>query len=213
MKKTLIAIMVVLALSGCGYSFKLGTPDPDLFAGRKAQTLATIVGNYTLAEARFSQSVAVSKQASPSKDLLQQLFLYGFSGLQSTSYLSGQDVLDAMHSSAVLPETDDQGQVNLVIPYPFNQEYIDHNGTSLPDNPCFVDMDMYQFHYSVNNWGALTIENKTEWTSSNSTCPLSNVTVEMESGRISFSADTSFYDFSTGSFKEGQLILLFLRSS
>lgn len=213
MKKTLIAIMVVLALSGCGYSFKLGTPDPDLFAGRKVQTLATIVGNYTLAEAKFSQSVALSKQASPSKDLLQQLFLYGFSGLQSTRYLSGQDVLDAMHSSAVLPETNDQGQVNLVIPYPFNQEYIDHMGTSLPDNPCFVDMDMYQFHYTVNNWGALTIENKKEWTSSNSTCPMSNVTVEMESGRISFIADTSFYDFSTGSFKEGQLSLLYLRSN
>lgn len=213
MKKTLIAIMVVLALSGCGYSFKLGTPDPDLFAGRKVQTLATIVGNYTLAEAKFSQCVALSKQASPSKDLLQQLFLYGFSGLQSTRYLSGQDVLDAMHSSAVLPETNDQGQVNLVIPYPFNQEYIDHMGTSLPDNPCFVNMDMYQFHYSVNNWGALTIENVKEWTSSNSTCPMANVTVEMESGRISFIADTSFYDFSTGSFKEGQLSLLYLRSN
>ncbi|MBO7071293.1 MAG: hypothetical protein J6W09_08385 [Bacteroidales bacterium] len=216
MKKTLIVIIAALAMSGCGYNFKLGTPDPDLFAGAKVQTLSTIVGNYTLTEAKYSQSVAISKQASPSKDLRQQLFLYGFMGIQSTFvHLPGQQVQDAFHSSVVLnQDANDIGQVNLYMPYSFNQDYIDHNfGADLPDDPCFVEMEMYQFYYTVNNSGRITVNNSEEWASSNMTNPLSNITVEMGSGRISISADTSFYDYTTGSFKEGQLTLCYIRSN
>lgn len=216
MKKTLIVIIAALAMSGCGYNFKLGTPDPDLFAGAKVQTLSTIVGYYTLTEVTFSQSVAVSKQASPSKDLRQQLFLYGFMGIQSTFvHLPGQQVRDSFQSSVVLnQDANDIGQVNLYMPYSFNQDYIDHNfGADLPDDPCFVEMDMYQFYYTVNNSGRITVNNSEEWASSNMTNPLSNITVEMGSGRISISADTSFYDYTTGSFKEGQLTLCYIRSN
>ena len=216
MKKTLIVIIAALAMSGCGYNFKLGTPDPDLYAGAKVQTLSTIVGNYTLTEVKFSQSVAVSKQATPSKDLRQQLFLYGFMGIQSTFvHLPGQQVRDSFQSSVVLnQDANDIGQVNLYMPYSFNQDYIDKNfGADLPDDPCFVEMDMYQFYYTVNNSGRITVNNSEEWASSNMTNPLSNITVEMGSGRISISADTSFYDYTTGSFKEGQLTLCYIRSN
>lgn len=216
MKKTLIVIIAALAMSGCGYNFKLGTPDPDLFAGAKVQTLSTIVGYYTLTEVTFSQSVAVSKQASPSKDLRQQLFLYGFMGIQSTFVqLPGQQVRDSFQSSVVLnQDANDIGQVNLYVPYSFNQDYIDNNfGADLPDDPCFVEMEMYQFYYTVNNSGRITVNNSEEWASSNMTNPLSNITVEMGSGRISISADTSFYDYTTGSFKEGQLTLCYIRSN
>lgn len=214
MKKTVIVIIAALALPGCGYNFKLGTPDPDLFAGAQVQTLATIVGQYTLTDAKFSQSVAISKQASPSNDLRQQLFFYGFMGIQSTFvHLPGQQVLDSFQSSVVLQQdANDIGQVNLIMPYSFNQDYIYHNfGADLPNDPCFVEMDMYQFYYTVNNSGRITINNMEEWASSNMTNPLSNITVEMRSGRISISADTSFYDYSTSSFKEGQLTLCYLR--
>lgn len=216
MKKTVIVIIAALAMSGCGYNFKLGTPDPDLFAGAKVQTLSTIVGYYTLTEVTFSQSVAISKQASPSKDLRQQLFLYGFMGIQSTFvHLPGQQVRDSFQSSVVLnQDANDIGQVNLYMPYSFNQDYIDNNfGADLPDDPCFVEMEMYQFYYSVNNSGRITVNNREEWASSNMTNPLSNITVEMGSGRISISADTSFYDYSTSSFKEGQLTLCYIRSN
>lgn len=216
MKKTVIIIIAAFALSGCGYSIKLGTPDHDILAGAKVQTLATIVGNYTLVEVKFSQRVAIAKQASPSKDLRQQLFLHGFMGIQSTFvHLPGQQVRDSFQSSVVLnQDANDIGQVNLYVPYSFNQDYIDNNfGADLPDDPCFVEMEMYQFYYTVNNSGKITINNMEEWASSNETCPLSDTTIEMGSGRISISAYTSFYDYTTGSFKEGQLTLCYIRSN
>lgn len=173
-------------------------------------TIDAITGKYSLVSAQWSSAIDLSGEGLVSEDILFQLNNYGWTGTQSIKDAGETEFTNILYRSVVTTPSSPTGftQVNLYVPYPER----DRDNTLYPlENAkrCSIDIDVYQFHYQVDSRGYITLFNVTERRMSGVGGLLENVKIRFEGRCIYFDADTSLYDWSSSTWQDGHMSLIY----
>ena len=215
MKKSLLSLLAFLMVSGLGFSFVSCDDDnydvdDILWSDKAIETVTTIAGDYSMVSATWSEVIDFSGSGTINDDILLQMNLYGWYGVQSIKYRNEEEGTSILYRSQVLPPSKPKAlaQVNLYVPFSHFTEY----GEDRPyeSGRCDIEIFTYQFHYTVDTDGKITLWNVSDRHGDSKYRKLENVDVRFaEGGYLLFDADTVFYDWATSSWQEGHMSLLF----
>ncbi len=85
----------------------------------------------------------------------------------------------------------------------------DISGGILNDYLHNIDMSVYQFRYKVDSRGEIIIYDTQDRRMSGDGGMLRNVAVSFEGEYLNFEAETSFYDWNTGTWQDGKMNLTY----
>ena len=202
MKRILTILAAIVCLCGCNLEKE------DFWTKASYATIDAITGTYSLYSATWSSTLDLSGEGLITDDIIYQLQLYGWTGVQTVKYQEDPDHVCVLNQSLVLtPESPEwMAQVNLYVPYP---EY----GKGNPDisndksGKCNLEMDLYQFHYKVDHRGDIELFYPEERQFSSRGGKFTDISVSFEGEFLHFSANTSLYDWSTSSWQDGRMDL------
>ena len=183
----------------------------EAWSAKAIKTISVISGDYTMISATWSSPIDLSGEGTVSNDILQQLKMYGWMGNQSVRYSGEEEFTSALYRSAVLSPRSPRelAQVNLNIPL---SEWIDR-ATDAPvkNGRCDVDMTTFQFHYTVDPSGDITLHNVMDLTGGDAPYrKLEHIKIHLdEAGYLLFEADATFYDWATASWQDGHMRLTY----
>lgn len=183
----------------------------EAWSAKAIKTISVISGDYTMISATWSSPIDLSGEGTVSNDILQQLKMYGWMGNQSVRYSGEEEFTSALYRSAVLSPRSPRelAQVNLNIPL---SEWIDRaTGAPVKNGRCDVDMTTFQFHYTVNPSGGITLHNVMDLTGGDAPYrKLEHIKIHLdEAGYLLFEADATFYDWATASWQDGHMRLTY----
>lgn len=182
------------------------------WSAKSIETINAISGDYSLVSATWSSPIDLSGEGTVSNDILQQLKMYGWMGNQSVRYSGEEEFTSVLYRSAVLsPKSPGElAQVNLNIPL---SEWIDRaTGAPVKNGRCDVDMTTFQFHYTVDPSGDITLHNVMDRTGGDAPYrKLEHIKIHIdEAGYLMiFEADATFYDWATASWQDGHMRLAY----
>lgn len=170
-------------------------------------TIDAINGSYSMESAQWSQPIDLSGNGIQSENILQQMERYGWTGRQSV-----QEVSILCCSNVARPESPRElAQVDLFVPFPERSQ--DNSAKPLEQSGrCSLDVHAYQFHYQVDSRGWISLFNVSDRQMNGDGGTLSNVEVRFEGRRIYFEANTALYDWSTESWQDGHMSLIFVHN-
>ena len=183
----------------------------EAWSAKAIKTISVISGDYTMISATWSSPIDLSGEGTVSNDILQQLKMYGWMGNQSVKYSGEEEFTSALYRSAVLSPRSPRelAQVNLNIPL---SEWIDRaTGAPVKNGRCDVDMTTFQFHYTVDPSGDITLHNVMDRTGGDAPYrKLEHIKIHLdEAGYLLFEADATFYDWATASWQDGHMSLIY----
>ena len=183
----------------------------EAWSAKAIKTISVISGDYTMISATWSSPIDLSGEGTVSNDILQQLKMYGWMGNQSVRYSGEEEFTSALYRSAVLSPRSPRelAQVNLSIPL---SEWIDRaTGAPVKNGRCDVDMTTFQFHYTVDPSGDITLHNVMDRTGGDAPYrKLEHIKIHLdEDGYLLFEADATFYDWATASWQDGHMRLTY----
>lgn len=183
----------------------------EAWSAKAIKTISVISGDYTMISATWSSPIDLSGEGTVSNDILQQLKMYGWMGNQSVRYSGEEEFTSALYRSAVLSPRSPRelAQVNLNIPL---SEWIDRaTGAPVKNGRCDVDMTSFQFHYTVDSSGDITLHNVMDRTGGDAPYrKLEHIKIHLdEDGYLLFEADATFYDWATASWQDGHMRLTY----
>ena len=183
----------------------------EAWSAKAIKTISVISGDYTMISATWSSPIDLSGEGTVSNDILQQLKMYGWMGNQSVKYSGEEEFTSALYRSAVLSPRSPRelAQVNLNIPL---SEWIDRaTGAPVKNGRCDVDMTTFQFHYTVDPSGGITLHNVMDRTGGDAPYrKLEHIKIHLdEDGYLLFEADATFYDWATASWQDGHMRLTY----
>lgn len=183
----------------------------EAWSAKAIKTISVISGDYTMISATWSSPIDLSGEGTVSNDILQQLKMYGWMGNQSIRYSGEEEFTSALYRSAVLSPRSPRelAQVNLNIPL---SEWIDRaTGAPVKNGRCDVDMTTFQFHYTVDPSGDITLHNVMDRTGGDAPYrKLEHIKIHLdEDGYLLFEADATFYDWATASWQDGHMSLIY----
>ena len=183
----------------------------EAWSAKAIKTISVISGDYTMISATWSSPIDLSGEGTVSNDILQQLKMYGWMGNQSVRYSGEEEFTSALYRSAVLSPRSPRelAQVNLNIPL---SEWIDRaTGAPVKNGRCDVDMTTFQFHYTVDPSGDITLHNVMDLTGGDAPYrKLEHIKIHLdEDGYLLFEADATFYDWATASWQDGHMRLTY----
>ena len=183
----------------------------EAWSAKAIKTISVISGDYTMISATWSSPIDLSGEGTVSNDILQQLKMYGWMGNQSIRYSGEEEFTSALYRSAVLSPRSPRklAQVNLNIPL---SEWIDRaTGAPVKNGRCDVDMTTFQFHYTVDPSGDITLHNVMDRTGGDAPYrKLEHIKIHLdEDGYLLFEADATFYDWATASWQDGHMRLTY----
>ena len=183
----------------------------EAWSAKAIKTISVISGDYTMISATWSSPIDLSGEGTVSNDILQQLKMYGWMGNQSVKYSGEEEFTSALYRSAVLSPRSPRelAQVNLNIPL---SEWIDRaTGAPVKNGRCDVDMTTFQFHYTVDPSGDITLHNVMDRTGGDAPYrKLEHIKIHLdEDGYLLFEADATFYDWATASWQDGHMSLIY----
>ncbi len=204
MKRILTILAAIVCLCGCDFENK------DFWTKASYETIDAITGTYSLYSATWSSTLDLSGEGFITDDILYQLQVYGWTGVQTVKYQEDPDHVCVLNQSLVLtPESPEwKTQVNLYVPYPeYGKDHTDE--FSQKSGRCNIEMDLYQFHYKVDYRGDVELFYQDYRQFSGQGGRLENIKLSFEGQYIHLSADTSFYDWSTSSWQDGTMHLTY----
>ena len=209
MKKVLIAALVGLVFCAC----EKVEPNEFEWTAYSLETINRITGTYTMLSARFSTPVDLSNNGFASKDILAQMEMQGWMGVQSVAFQDEEAKIVFEQNRVLNPWSFDGNnltQVNFYVPYPHLQRYDAEYGRS-EAGTCSVYMDSYQFHYKVDRTGELHLFYGTDriMTGDEGARKLEDISIRFTEDLVFFDARTSYFDWSTTSWKDGRLEIVF----
>ena len=183
----------------------------EAWSAKAIKTISVISGDYTMISATWSSPIDLSGEGTVSNDILQQLKMYGWMGNQSVKYSGEEEFTSALYRSAVLSPRSPRelAQVNLNIPL---SEWIDRaTGAPVKNGRCDVDMTTFQFHYTVDPSGDITLHNVMDRTGGDAPYrKLEHIKIHLdEDGYLLFEADATLYDWATASWQDGHMRLTY----
>ena len=183
----------------------------EAWSAKAIKTISVISGDYTMISATWSSPIDLSGEGTVCNDILQQLKMYGWMGNQSVRYSGEEEFTSALYRSAVLSPRSPRelAQVNLNIPL---SEWIDRaTGAPVKNGRCDVDMTTFQFHYTVDPSGDITLRNVMDRTGGDAPYrKLEHIKIHLdEAGYLIFEADATFYDWATASWQDGHMRLTY----
>ncbi len=183
----------------------------EAWSAKAIKTISVISGDYTMISATWSSPIDLSGEGTVSNDILQQLKMYGWMGNQSIKYSGEEEFTSALYRSEVLSPRSPRelAQVNLNIPL---SEWIDRaTGAPVKNGRCDVDMTTFQFHYTVDPSGDITLHNVMDRTGGDAPYrKLEHIKIHLdEDGYLLFEADATFYDWATASWQDGHMRLTY----
>lgn len=200
----LTAVVLVCSCNGDIYEHhgKIGSWSQASYA-----TIEAITGDYSLVSASWSSPIDISGEGFVTDDILCQMQMYGWAGVQSIRYMDEDEPVSVLYRSSVLVpgSPDELTQINLYAPFPEGREDAEHPLQKM--NRCNVDMFPYQFHYKVDSRGGVLLYGVDDRRLSGDGGSLTNVRIRIEGSCIYFEADTVLYDWSTSSWQEGHITL------
>lgn len=206
MKRILTILAAAICLWGC-------EDEPyytEFWSVASFATIDAITGTYSLCSATWSSDIDLSGEGFATNDILCQLELFGWAGMQEVKYQDDTDFISVLYQSLVItPQTPEQKtQINLYVPFP---EYDKGRTEELQKmERCNVDIYPYQFHYKVNSKGEIELFNVDERMLGGGT--LENIKVRFEGRHIHFEATTSFYDWTTQNWQDGTMNLTYIHN-
>jgi len=207
--KLSVVSMLLLLLTACVRS---QTDDAIGWSDASYETIDAITGHYHMETAVWSAPIAFSSEGVVSRDILNQLESYGWAGVVTTHCYDVSGFISIL-SHSVIPEPASPQQLTQVDLYvPFPEGHKDGASPMGHHSHCSIDIEPYQFHYQVDYHGQIKFVNITDRVMDPSNGTLANVHIHFGGGRIFFEADTSFYDWSTASWQDGHMSVVFKRN-
>ena len=152
MKRILTIILTAACLAGCDAKFT------EFWSVASYATIEAITGNYTLYFGTWSSEIDLSGEGFVTDDILYQMELYGWTGIQSIRQEDDPESVTVLQRSLVItPEKPEYiTQINLYVPYPeYGNEQTEKNIEKA--GRCNISMEPYQFHYKVDSRGDIEI--------------------------------------------------------
>lgn len=207
MKRLVIFLISCIYLCGCDAKYT------EFWSEASYATIDAITGTYSLYSGTWSSEIDLSGEGFVTDDILYQLVIYGWTGIQSIRGQEDPESISVLHQSLVIyPERPEyMTQINLYVPYPeYGKDKTDV--TIEMAGRCNISMDAYQFHYKVNSKGDIEMFNIDDRQMSGHGGKLKNVDIRFEGNYIHFKADTSFYDWETSSWQDGTMNLTYIHN-
>lgn len=204
MKRLLTIILTTVYLCGCEAKFTEFWSEPSY------ATIAAITGNYTLHSGTWSSEIDLSGKGFVTDDILYQLELYGWMGIQSIRQEDDPEPVSVLQRSFVItPEKPEHiTQINLYVPYPeYGKEQTEKNIEQ--GDKCNISIQPYQFHYKVDSRGDIELFNIDDRQMVGHGGKLKNVVIRFEGEYIHFKAETSLYDWATQAWQDGTMNLTY----
>ena len=204
MKRILTIFTAIICLFGCEAKFT------EFWSEASYATIAAITGNYTLHSGIWSSVIDLSGKGLVTDDILYQLELYGWTGIQSIRQEDDSEPVTVLQRTFVItPEKPEHiTQINLYVPYP---EYGNEQTEKSIEKAgrCNISMEPYQFHYKVDSRGDIELFNIDDRQMVGHGGKLKNVEIHFEGKYIHFKAETSLYDWSTQTWQDGTMNLIY----
>ena len=204
MKRILSVFTAAICLCGCEARFT------EFWSEASFATIEAITGNYTLYSGTWSSELDLSGEGFVTDDILYQLELYGWTGIQAIRQEDDPESVSVLQRSLVMtPEKPEyMTQINLYVPYPeydkgHTEKTIERSGR------CNVDMADFQFHYKVDSRGDIELFNTGDRQMCGYGGRLENVEIRFEDEYLYFKAETSFYDWATQTWQDGTMNLTY----
>ena len=204
MKRILTILTAIICLYACDAKYT------DFWSEASYATINAITGTYTLYSGRWSSEIDLSGDGFVTDDILYQLELYGWTGIQTIQGQEDPGPISVLNQSLVIyphkPEY--KTQINLYVPYPeYGQDQTEFKIHKA--GRCNISMEPFQFHYKVNSKGDIEIFNTGDRKMCGYGGTLKNVKITFEGEYLHFKAETSFYDWSTSSWQDGIMNLTY----
>ena len=204
MKRILTIFTTIIFLYACNAEYT------EFWSEASYATIAAITGNYTLYSGTWSSEIDLSGEGFVTDDILYQMELYGWTGIQSIRQEDDPESVTVLQRSLVItPEKPEYiTQINLYVPYPeYGKEQTEK--TIQPAGRCNISMEAYQFHYKVDSRGDIELFNIDDRQMVGYGGILKNVEIRFEEEYIHFKAETSLYDWSTQTWQDGTMNLTY----
>ena len=204
MNRILTIIITVTSLASCQTKFT------EFWSKASYETIEAITGNYTLYSGTWSSEIDLSGYGLVTDDILYQLEIYGWMGIQSIRQEEDTQSVSVLRRSLVItPEKPEyKTQINLYVPYPeYDKDQTDH--TIEQNGRCNVSIEPYQFHYKIDSHGDIELFNISDRQMVGHGGTLKNVEIRFEGEYIHFKAETSLYDWSTQTWQDGTMNLTY----
>ncbi len=204
MKRILIFLSAIMCLCGCEAKYT------EFWSEASYATIDAITGTYSLCSGTWDSEIDLSGEGFASDNILNQLEIYGWTGIQTIKYEEDSEQITVFNQSLVsIPKKPEHlTQINLYVPYPEygkdqNEETVQKSGR------CNISIDPFQFHYKVNSKGDIEIFNTQDRKMCGYGGTLKNVNIRFEGEYLHFKAETSFYDWTTSSWQDGTMNLTY----
>ena len=204
MKRILTIFTTIIFLYACNAEYT------EFWSEASYATIAAITGNYTLYSGTWSSEIDLSGEGFVTDDILYQMELYGWTGIQSIRQEDDPESVTVLQRSLVItPEKPEYiTQINLYVPYP---EYGNEQTEKSIEKAgrCNISMEPYQFLYKVDSRGDIELFYIDDRQMVGHGGTLKNVDIRFEGEYIHFKAETSLYDWSTQTGQDGRLNLTY----
>ena len=204
MKRILTIFTTIFFLYACNAEYT------EFWSVASYATIAAITGNYTLYSGTWSSEIDLSGEGFVTDDILYQMELYGWTGIQSIRQEDDPEPVTVLQRSFVItPEKPEHiTQINLYVPYPeYGKEQTEKNIEQR--DKCNISIQPYQFHYKVDSRGDIELFNIDDRQMVGHGGKLKNVEIHFEGEYIHFKAETSLYDWSTQTWQDGTMNLTY----
>lgn len=201
MKKLLTLLAAALCFCSCNDEYL------EFWSKASHATIDAITGDYSLVSAEWSSPIDLSGKGLVTDDILYQLQEYGWTGILGIRYMDEEEDTSVLYRSSVLvPESPGHTtQINLYVPYPEGSK---ESERPLPKvDRCNIDIQVYQFYYSVDSRGHITLSGINDRRMNGEGGELTDVDIRFEDEYIYFYARTSLYDWSTSTWQDGHMSL------
>ena len=182
----------------------------EVWSEKSIETINVISGDYTMISATWSSPIDLSGEGTVSQDILQQLKTYGWMGDQGVKRADEEEFTSVLNRSVALTPKSPKSlaQVNLYIPI---SDHIDRKtGTPVKNGRCDIDMSLFQFHYTVDFFGKVTLHNVSDRRGDAFNRRLDDVKVRFDrEGYLFFEANILLYDWATTCWHEGPLRIVY----
>ena len=204
MKRILTIFTTIIFLYACNAEYT------EFWSEASYATIASITGNYTLYSGTWSSEIDLSGEGFVTDDILYQMELYGWTGIQSIRQEDDPESVTVLQKSLVItPEKPEyMTQINLYVPYPENGKEQTEK-TTHPAGRGNISMEPNQFHYKVDSRGDIELFNIDDRQMVGHGGKLKNVDIRFEGEYIHFKAETSLYDWSTQTWQDGTMNLTY----
>ena len=204
MKRILSILTAVICFCGCESESR------ESWSNDSYATIIAITGNYTLYSGTWSSEIDLSGKGFVTDDILYQMELYGWMGIQSIRQEDDPESVTVLQrSEVIIPEKPEyKTQINLYVPYPeYGKDQTDY--LIQQTGRCNISMEPYQFHYKVDSRGDIELFNIDDRQMVGYGGILKNVEIHFEGEYIHFKAETSLYDWSTQTWQDGTMNLTY----